>query len=170
MAHSRLRVIRRLRTLRNLEWFNAPFLILALSTSWSDRSLSSTWQRLIAYLLVAALLMVGGWFWHVKLAQVRDGRPIERHLRRLALIGRLAVAALALGSLALTASWVWSVGTLADRAWASGFTVFAWAEWVNYFRVQIMHDTIRDLRRLLRTRRLRKSVLAVDLARQGRGP
>lgn len=167
MAHSRPRVIRRLRTLRDLEWFNAPFLILVFSTTWSDRSLSSTWQRLVAYLLVAALLVVGGWYWHVKLRQVRDGFPIERHLRRLAMIERLAVAVLALGSLALMASWVWAVGTPADRAWATGFIVFAWAEYVNYFRVQLMYDTIRDLRRLFRMRQLRKSALAVDLARRG---
>lgn len=168
--HSRSRLVRRLRTLRNLEWFNVPFLILLLSTTWSDRSLPSTWQRLIAYLLVAALLVVGGWYWHVKLRQVRDGRPIERHLGRLATFERLALATLAVGSLALTASWVWAVGTLADRTWATGFIVFAWAEYVNYFRVQLMHDTMRDLRRLFRTWRLRRSALAADLAAwRGRG-
>jgi hypothetical protein len=45
-----------------------------------------------------------------------------------------------------------------------GLLGFAWLEYVNYFRVQLMHDTRSDLRRLVRTRRLRRSWLATDLA------
>jgi hypothetical protein len=41
---------------------------------------------------------------------------------------------------------------------------------VNYFHRQLMHDTRADMRRLLSTRRLRRSFLALDLARaDGRG-
>ncbi|MER7128156.1 hypothetical protein ABT338_04230, partial [Streptosporangium saharense] len=44
--------------------------------------------------------------------------------------------------------------------------VFAVLEHVNYFHVQLMHDTRADLARLVRTRRLRRSHLARDLARR----
>jgi hypothetical protein len=38
-------------------------------------------------------------------------------------------------------------------------------EYINYFVVQLSHETRADLRRLVRTRRLHPSHLAIDLRR-----
>lgn len=48
-------------------------------------------------------------------------------------------------------------------AWFFAFAVFATLEYVNYYRVQLMHDTANDLQYLKRYRRLRRSPLASDL-------
>jgi hypothetical protein len=64
----------------------------------------------------------------------------------------------------LLGAWVAGVGTVTDRWWATALLVMAWLEYVNYFRIQLMHDTRSDLRRLRTTRRLRRSWLATDLA------
>ena len=165
-------VVRRLKTLRTLEWFNIPFLFVALASIWSDRTAASLWQRVTVYSLVAMLLAIGGWYWHLKILQVLRRRRIESELRALLRIRRAAEIVLTVASLASAMSWTLEVGATADRVWATGLLVFACAEYVNYFRYQLMHDTRADLRRLLRTRRLRPSWLARDLSHlsQGHGP
>lgn len=146
-----------------MEWFNVPFLMAVLSSLWSDRALDAIWQRLAAYALAAGLLGVGGWYWHLKMLQIRDGRPIDPNLRQFDLVDRFAPAVLAAASLALVGSWLGGIGFTADRGWATGFLLLAWAEYVNYFKVQLMHDTRSDWGRLMRTSRLRRSWLASDL-------
>lgn len=51
-----------------------------------------------------------------------------------------------------------------DGVLGASLLVLAVLEHVNYFHVQLMHDTRSDLRRLWRSKRLRKSHLARDLA------
>lgn len=123
-----------------------------------------TWQRMLAYVAVATLLVIGGWYWHRKLQQLRHERSIDDALPILDRLDRGLRRGLLVASLAGLASWLVGVGDLVDRVWATGFLAMAWAEYVNYFRVQLMHDTRSDLRRLWRTRRLRPSWLASDLA------
>jgi hypothetical protein len=163
-AHARPKLLRRLRNLRNLEWFNIPFLLTILSLTWSDRAVESIWQRFIAYLAVASLLAMGGWYWHLKLHQIGSGRSIASELAFLEKVRLVAPIVLIGLTVALAASWLGGLGSTADRWWATGFLVLGWAEYVNYFHVQLMHDTKSDLTRLLTTRRLRKSWLANDLS------
>ena len=55
---------------------------------------------------------------------------------------------------------------LAEESVAEAFLVaFAGLEHVNYFHVQLMHDTRADWAYLLRHRRLRRAPLADDLRR-----
>lgn len=168
-THDRPRLLRRLKTLRNVEWFNIPFLVLVLYLAWSDRSMDALWQRLTAYALVAFLLLIGGWYWHLKVAQIGRGRSIESQLTTLARIRMVASVILGCTSVALVASWIAGIGHTADRGWATGFLVLAWAEYVNYFHYQLMHDTRSDLERLRRTGKLRRSWLAADLDGMRRG-
>lgn len=171
----RPRLLRRLATLRTLEWANAGWLAVILLW-WLParrglRHPDDTWLRLLGYLPVAALLVVGGWYWHRKLHQLRDGRSMDDALASFDLLDRLLPRVFVLLTLALIGAWIVAAGTTGDRVWATGFLAFAWAEFVNYFRLQLMHDTRSDLRRLAATRRLRRSWLASDLAawRRARG-
>lgn len=71
-------------------------------------------------------------------------------------------------ALALAAGLAVMVPALPGRPpseWAPGLVLYGLglAEYVNYFHRQLMHDTAADWRRLLRTRRLRRSHLAEDL-------
>lgn len=147
-----------------MEWFNVSFLIAILSSLWSDRALGATWQRFTAYALAAGLLAVGGWYWHLKMLQIRDGRPMVGNLPTFDRIDRFAPVVLGAVSVGLIGSWLAGLGATADRGWATGFLLLAWAEYVNYFKVQLMHDTRSDWRRLMRNGRPRRSWLASDLA------
>jgi hypothetical protein len=80
-----------------------------------------------------------------------------------------AVGLLSAAVVVLVWSFVTRIGVATDRWWATGVLVLGWLEYVNYFRLQLMHDTVGDVRRLVRTRRLRPSALARDLARHRGG-
>lgn len=151
-----------------LEWLNVGWLAFVLlwwlPTGQGATVPATTWQRTVAFVPAAILLAVGGWYWHRKLQQLRDGRSLDDAMLVLDRLDRGGRVALVLASAAMAASWVSSLGTMGDRVWASLLLVFAWAEYVNYFRLQLMHDTRSDLARLYRTRRLRRSWLASDLA------
>ncbi len=122
--------------------------------------LPPTAPNLFGFSLVALLLLEGAGYWFAKHDQVRRGR------RRLPAIAAFRVARLAnlvfLGSgLAITATAVLVAPGLAT--WPGlGFVLFAMLEHLNYFHVQLMHDTAADLHRL-RSRGLRRSHLARDL-------
>jgi hypothetical protein len=109
------------------------------------------------------LLVAGGWYWHRKLQQLRDGRELDDALAVLDRVGRVVPWVVQLGVATVAVSWLGGFATVTDRWCAVGLLVFAWLGHVNYFRVQLMHDTRSDLRRLVRTRRLRPSWLASDL-------
>ena len=84
---------------------------------------------------------------------------ISHPLRRPA---RLANPVLLTAGLAVTGYAV--VSDPGRHTWPGlAFAVFAVFEHINYFAVQLMHDTITDLRRLRRVG-LRRSHLARDLA------
>lgn len=166
-AVRRDRLHRRLASLRTLEWVNIVWLAVALLWLLPSQQgvdlLTHTWQRSLAYVPVAVMLLVGGWYWHRKLHQLRDGRCLDDALRILDQVDRWARAMLVGSVAAVGLSWSFRTGLVTDRAWATGLVAFAWLEYVNYFRIQLMHDTRSDLRRLWRTRRLRPSWLATDL-------
>jgi hypothetical protein len=165
-------VTRRLRNLRNLEWFNifelAAILLWLVPARVGEDILADTWQRTLAYLPAAALLAVGGWYWHLKLRQVRDGRPLGDAPRALRRLGQAALIVLCAATGLLMISWVTRTGRTADRIWAAILLVLGSLEYVNYFHRQLMYDTRADLRRLLRRRRLAKSSLRRDLERYRR--
>ena len=173
-THSRPRLERRLASLRALEWFNVVWLALILlwwlPVNSGQPIPDGVWQRMVAYLPVAWMLLIGGWYWHRKLHQLRWQRPLGDALRILDRFARVLPWTLAVASAALLWSWISRTGYTTDRVWATGMLVFAWLEYINYFKLQLMHDTRSDLRRLRRTRRLRQSWLARELAARRAGP
>jgi hypothetical protein len=155
---------RRLRSMRNLEALNAVLLPAFFLYLWLDGGAQVGWGwRLPPMLLGSFLLLQGAAYWHQKLQGLRSRRRMSSRWRsafsRLRNLNRL-----------LLASWVpvllagfghgWSWG---DAAWSVGLWLFALAEYVNYFEVQLMHDTPNDLARLARDRSLRRAHLVRDL-------
>jgi hypothetical protein len=163
------RLERRLASLRTLEWLNIGWLAFVLlwwiPTGQGAGVPTGTWQRSVAFVPTAALLGFGGWYWHRKLQQLRDGRSLDDALAVLDRADRYSRTWLLVLTSAMALSWLTATGVTGDRIWASFLLMFAWAEYVNYFRLQLMHDTRSDLARLRRTRRLRRSWLASDLTR-----
>lgn len=157
VSGSRQKIQRRLGSLSALEIINVP---LQGFIWFGVLGLPLTAPNLLGFSLVALLLVEGAGYWFAKRVQVRRGR------RRVPAIAAFRVARLAnlffLGlGLAITATAALVKPGLAT--WPGlGFALFALLEHVNYFHVQLMHDTTADLVRL-RSRGFRRSHLARDL-------
>ncbi|WP_033342882.1 hypothetical protein [Catenuloplanes japonicus] len=142
-------VRRRLRTLATLELINIPLFAWVIFGVLDRPPAVPT---LLGFGMFALLLVEGAAYWTAKLR--RTGRPLPG-------LGLFRAARL-LNPVLLAATLIVTVGT---GAWlGAGLTVFAVLEYVNYFHVQLMHDTRADLHRLF-TRGFRRSHLARDLAR-----
>nr|WP_218902858.1 hypothetical protein [Streptomonospora nanhaiensis] len=122
------------------------------------------------FALFSVLLLEGSAYWWAKAAQVRSrashpaGLPLFRLLR--------AANPVLLAAGGVVVAWQLTGGVPWTHTWpGAGLAVFALLEHVNYFHVQLSHQNRADLARLWRTRRLHRSHLARDLARQaGREP
>jgi len=160
----------RLRYLRNAEAVFALAVPGALAWHWLRSGAAVDWAlRLPPAVLVGLMLLQGAGYWHLKLRSMQSRQPLPGYFWPL--YGRLRTADL----IALVVLTIWvAVAALrgaakTDLAWAAGILVFAVLEYVNYFGLQLMHDTRADLNYLRRHRRLRRAALATDLARCQRG-
>lgn len=166
----RTRALARLRYLWTFEAGNAVLLpaiaVYLVRSSGAGVGLATVSGALLS----SVLLLEGAAYWFVKRRQLRDGRADETlpHQRLFAAVRAVGPAVLAVGVL----GWLVPAAraaALADVLAGALLWLLAVAEYVNYHHVQLMHDTRADWRRLLRTRRLRRSFMAADLDRVGRG-
>jgi hypothetical protein len=121
--------------------------------------------NIVGVALIMGVLVQGSGYWFVKLRQLKHKSRLPIGLewfRRFRSINVVVLGCCWLAGL---------VGTFTQpsRNALPGllFTSFAVLEHVNYFHVQLMHDTSNDVRRLLR-RGFRRSSLARDLDRAAR--
>lgn len=166
----------RLRYLRNAEALIAVVLPAALAVHWISAGEQIAWPlRAAGLALVAALLLQGALYWHLKLASMtsRTGLPpwfgpLYTALRRANLV-----------AFGVVATWIvvaaYTGTPRADVGWSAALLAFAVLEHVNYYRWQLMYDTRRDLRALWRRKGLRRAALGEDLqrartSRDDRGP
>jgi hypothetical protein len=106
---------------------------------WTRRDDAVAWQiRLPALVMVSVVLAQGTLYWHLELRSARDGAPLPPWLGG----AFRALRALSATGLALAA-----------------------LEHVDYYHLQLEHDTAADWAYLRRHRRLRRAALAVDLDR-----
>lgn len=144
----RAHVRRRLRTLASLELINIP---LWAWVTFGALDLTATAPNLVGFGLFALLLLQGAAYWLAKLRQTGRTVPGLWFFRA----ARLINPALLLAGLLLTAM---------TQSWPGlFFAAFAALEHINYFHIQLMHDTRADLHRLAH-HGLRRSHLARDLA------
>lgn len=156
----------RLRYLRNAEALLALAIPGALAWHWQGSGAAVDWAlRLPPMALVGLMLLQGAWYWHLKLLSVQSRQPLPVYFRPL-YVGLRRADLLALVALAIwLAAHALRSGATVDLAWAGALWAFAVLEYVNYFAVQLMHDTSADFEHLRRNRRLRRAALASDLAR-----
>jgi hypothetical protein len=150
-------VQRRLRSLASLELLNIPLQAWA----WFRMiDLPVTAANLAGFGAFAVLLVVGAAYWLLKLRQLSRGErrlPGARLFAAARWVLPVAVAAV------IVVCAVAAVRVPGRQSWPGlGFAVFATLEYVNYFHVQLMHDTRADLRRLA-TVGFRRSHLGRDL-------
>lgn len=158
-------LVRRFRQLRNWEGFNVAFLPALFLWLWRDAA--PAWSlRLPPLAVVAFLLAQGTLYWHLKLRAVRDRAPLPPWFcGAFRLVRAASAAGLALALAATAVGAARRLGDAVDVAWALGLLAFALLEHVNYFHLQLKHDTAADWAWLRRNRRLRRAALATDLAR-----
>lgn len=163
---------RRLRYLRNLELLNAGLMPFCFTLLWKNELLwrsgvtVSWWVRLGAVMFVSFLLVQGGIYWHLKLQALRNRTYLSaRAVRIFQLLRVLNPLILLLGVSGITAAALARFATGADLIWGYFLLLFAGLEYINYFFIQLSHDNLKDIRYLLRFRRLRKAPLASDIER-----
>jgi hypothetical protein len=154
---SRAWVRRRLRSLAWLELFNVP---LQGAVWFGVVGLPMTAPNMMGFALFAVLLAVGAGYWLAKLRQISNPVAPLPGARVFAVARRVSVPLLAAGMLFV----VWNVvATPGAGSWPGlAFGLFAVLEYVNYFHVQLMYDTVEDLR-YLRSHGPRRAHLARDL-------
>jgi hypothetical protein len=155
-------VRRRLRTLAILEAVNVGFLPLLL---FGPISVTVTGFNIVGVVLIMGVLVQGSGYWFVKLRQLKHKSRLPVGLewfRRFRSTNVIVLGCCWLAGLVGTFTQPWR-NALPGLA----FTSFAVLEHVNYFYIQLMHDTSNDVRRLLR-RGFRRSSLARDLDRAAR--
>ncbi len=161
----RERAFKRLRMLWTLEAVNLVLVPAAVTTVVLRSGGSIGLAMISGGLLCAALPVLGTLYWRAKLAQLRSGASVLPGRAGFARVKPVAAGAVMVSA----AGWV--VPLAAGNADAAGLIggVVLWTmgalEYVNYFHRQVMHDTRADVRRLVATRRLRRSFLALDLER-----
>ena len=164
---TRGRVIARLRRLRDWEAVSVVVMPAIAVYVWPEIDGLAGWLiRVPALVMVSLILAQGTAYWHLKLRSVRTRAPLPtwfcgafRRSRTAAAAGLLASAVVLIGSHAL------GKGSTLDFVWGWGLLTFATLEYVNYFHVQLMHDSFADWRYLGRHRRLREAPLRTDLRR-----
>ncbi|WP_067962385.1 hypothetical protein [Nocardiopsis trehalosi] len=150
----------RLRTLAVLELVNIPLIGVAL---YAMLGMPASAANTVGYALVALLLAEGAAYWWLKVRQLRSRAALPEGLGALRVLRAANPVLLAAGAAVVAGAAVG--GAPATHVWpGAGLWAFAVLEHVNYFHVQLSHQTRADLARLWRTRRLHRSHLSRDLA------
>lgn len=162
----RSRLIKRMTSLRNWESFNVVFFTVLL-VLWIEANQPRTWY-LTAYsvFLVCYILVQGSLYWHLKMQALRRRhRVLPAYFPFLfTWLHRSTCALLAFFPVFALVSWSAQQASVAELFWSSAIAGFALLEYINYYHYQLKHDTVNDLRYLLRYKRFRKAPLSVDLA------
>lgn len=163
MARSRL--IKRMAALRNWEAFNVVFFMTLLVRWVRAKQPPETWY-LTAYsvFLVCYILVQGSLYWHLKMRSLRQRyRTLPIYFSFLfAWLHRSTYVMLLLFPVITFVSWSTQQISTVELLRSSAIASFALLEYINYYHYQIKHDTVNDLRYLLRYKRFRKAPLAVD--------
>jgi hypothetical protein len=152
-------VLRRMRTLAVLEFANVIIISAALL---GVLRMPPTVSNLTGLALVTVFLVEGGVYWWLKARQLVAGASSPAGMAAFRTLRPVNVGLLAVGAVVLAVDSM--VGGVGVRTWPGvALWIFALLEYVNYFHVQLMHDTRADLARLF-ARGLRRSHLARDLS------
>lgn len=157
MTPPRAALAGRLRTLATMELVGVVVIGWAVFGAYdAPRSAANT----VGFALVALHLVIGAAYWTVKTRQLRTEEPRPPFIGVFKWLRPVCQGGLAAGLVVIALAADQPVG-----AWLPGLGLYglALAEYVNYFHWQLMHDTRSDVRRLVRTRRLRRSHLSEDL-------
>lgn len=153
--------------LRNWEAFNVLFLPGLFIGVWITRQSDVSWGvRLPPLVLMCAVLAQGAGYWHLKYRSIGNREALPPWFCALYRKVRASLA-VGLGGCIFAFSYSVVKHTIPgwDVAWSIGLLGFAALEYINYFWIQLKHDSFADIEYLRRHRRLRTAPLASDLKR-----
>lgn len=162
---ARAALISRLRMLWSLEALNILFLPALTAFVLASLGERADWPMWLAVAASCVLLAQGALYWKLKLDSVLTGQ--ERFVPRAHLFrswSRVNPWGLGLVGLVVAVGRTLVPGSPPVVGCTVAFLALAFAEHVNYFHWQLMHDTRADLRRLFR-HGIRRSQLWHDLRR-----
>ena len=119
-----------------------------------------------AWVAVDAVLVVGAGYWFARSARARHRLPRTPHLGVFAVARPVLVAVVSVTAIVDVVDV--ATGSGAARWVAPPLWLFAVAEYVNYFHVQLSYRSRADIRRLVRHRRLVPAHLGRELSRRRR--
>jgi len=161
----RQKLIKRLRSLRNLELFNIFFLPICLYfVLWSRETIH--WQPYVVSIFgICAILAQSVIYWHLKLQSIRKNEaalpsyayPVFAFFKwaNLLLFAVYPVLFL-LGNATSSDDFQVSI-------WSNLLYIFGILEYVNYYHDQLSHYNLNDIRYLIRYKKIRRSPLWTDL-------
>ncbi len=163
----RARLIRRFRWYQPTELMNARAALIGAVVVPYFNGLRHGWLLTYCILLVAMILFQGAWYWKLRLRRLEglSVAPASEWIR-FTKWKRWNVILLLLAPVVAVLQWMLSGGRFAPEAhflWSAAALLMAVLEHVNYYHLQLTHDTLPDLRRLFRERRLKEAQLAKDL-------
>jgi hypothetical protein len=162
----RQKLIKRLRSLRNLEFFNIFFLPACLYFVLSIRGTTNWQAHFVSMMSICVILAQGVFYWHLKLQSIRKSEitlpayayQIFSFFKRANLL--LFVIYPGMYSLGKTTQSV----DFGVSIWSNLLYIFGILEYVNYYHYQLSHDNLKDIRYLIKHKKIRRSPLWTDLA------
>lgn len=161
----RQKLVKRLRSLRNLELFNIFFLPACLGFVLSKIDITHWQAYYVSMAGICVILAQGVFYWHLKLNAILKNESV------LPAYSYPIFSLFKWANLFLLAVYpvLFLLGKLASRfdfnvtLWSSLLYVFGILEYVNYYHYQLSHDQLNDIRYLIRHKKFRRSPLWTDL-------
>ncbi|MDX9993619.1 MAG: hypothetical protein RBS68_16390 [Anaerolineales bacterium] len=169
-------LIRRLKMLRNLEFFNIFWLPICLYVALTSRNAFQYWQPYVyGMFLICIVLAQAVLYWHLKIQTIsKTGTAFPAFFYALFSFFKWAdLTLLFIYPLLVFGSQFSPLLNFQTSIWANLLYLFAAIEYTNYYHYQLSHDNLNDLRYLFKYRRIRRSPLYMDLLRnqqRGRKP
>lgn len=156
---------KRLRSLRNLELFNIFFLPACMCLVFSVKGTIHRQPYVVSMLNICFILAQSVLYWHLKLQSIRQHEtalPAYAY-RVFSFFKRANLLILAVYPVLFVLSQVTSSVGFQVTIWSHLLYVFSMLEYVNYYHYQLSHDNLKDVRYLIRHKKIRRSPLWTDM-------
>jgi len=164
---SRPNLIRRLKMLRNLEFFNIFWLPVCLYIALVSRNVLHWQPYVYGMFLICIVLAQAVLYWQLKLQIIsKTGTTFPAYFHALFSFFKWAdVTLLFIYPLLVFGSQISPLVKFQASIWSNLLYLFAALEYTNYYHYQLSHDNLNDLRYLFKHRKIRRSPLYMDLQR-----
>lgn len=160
-------IVNRLLYLRNWEFINVFLLPIYLYVILASSGVENWQPYAFSTFIVCFILIQGTFYWHLKLRSViKNENSLPFYFRQTFSFFNLSNIALLTIYLITAASGKFLfVMDFQASFWANAIFLFAVLEYINYYHYQLSHDSMNDIRYLLRHKKIRRSPLYIDLQR-----